>query len=76
MSKILQQKIANIALIVANYDDAIEFYTQKLQFKLVQDVNLDNGKRWVQIVPPNSNGTTLLLVQASTEEQKHVIANI
>ena len=57
MSKTVQQQIGNIALVVENYDDAIEFYTQKLQFTLVEDTSLGGGKRWVQVSPPNSNGT-------------------
>ncbi|HHF2953222.1 TPA: VOC family protein [Vibrio diabolicus] len=73
MSKPVQQQIGNVALVVENYDDAIEFYTQKLQFTLVEDTDLGGGKRWVQVSPPNSNGTNLLLAQASTEEQSHVV---
>ncbi|NMS07425.1 VOC family protein, partial [Vibrio parahaemolyticus] len=49
MAKTVQQQIGNIALVVENYDDAIEFYTQKLQFTLVEDTNLGGGKRWVQV---------------------------
>lgn len=75
MSELVQQKIGNIALVVEDYDDAIDFYTQKLQFTLVEDTNLGGGKRWVRVSPPNSNGTDLLLAQASTEEQHQVIGN-
>ncbi|EHK9050541.1 VOC family protein [Vibrio vulnificus] len=75
MSKTVQQQIGNIALVVENYDDAIEFYTQKLQFTLVEDTDLGGGKRWVQVSPPNSNGTNLLLAQASTPEQTQVVGN-
>ena len=75
MTKPVQQQIGNIALVVENYDDAIEFYTQKLQFTLVEDTDLGGGKRWVQVAPPNSNGTNLLLAQASTESQTHAIGN-
>ena len=75
MSKPVRQQVGNIALVVENYDDAIEFYTQKLQFILVEDTNLGGGKRWVQISPPNSNGTNLLLAQASTEEQSQAVGN-
>ncbi len=64
MSKTVQQQIGNIALVVENYDDAIEFYTQKLQFTLVEDTDLGGGKRWVQVSPPNSSGTNLLLAQS------------
>ncbi|UKA03845.1 VOC family protein [Photobacterium damselae] len=71
----IKQQIGNIAVVVENYDDAIEFYTQKLQFTLVEDTDLGNGKRWVQVSPPNSNGTNLLLAQASTEEQLQAVGN-
>lgn len=47
----VQQKIGNIALLVADYDDAIAFYTTKLQFSLVADTDLGGGKRWVEIAP-------------------------
>lgn len=75
MTKPVQQQIGNIALVVESYDDAIEFYTQKLQFTLVEDTDLGGGKRWVQVAPPNSNGTNLLLAQASTESQTQAIGN-
>jgi lactoylglutathione lyase len=75
MSNIVQQQIGSIALVVENYDDAIEFYTQKLQFTLLENIDFGGGKRWVQVAPPNSNGTSLLLAQASTEEQKKFIGN-
>lgn len=75
MSKVIQQQIGNIALVVENYDDAIEFYTQKLQFNLVEDTDLGGGKRWVQVSPPNSNGTNLLLAEASNDEQRQAIGN-
>ncbi|MGF1848345.1 VOC family protein [Vibrio lentus] len=75
MSEPIQQQIGNIALVVDNYDDAIEFYTKKLQFTLIEDTNLGGGKRWVQVSPPNSNGTNLLLAQASNEEQKQSVGN-
>lgn len=75
MSELIQQQIGNIALVVENYDDAIEFYTKKLQFTLVEDTDLGGGKRWVQVSPPNSNGTNLLIAQASNEVQKKAIGN-
>ncbi|EJS1626590.1 VOC family protein [Vibrio cholerae] len=75
MSKVVQQQIGNIALVVENYDDAIEFYTKKLQFSLVEDTDLGGGKRWVQVSPRNSNGTNLLLAQASTKEQAQFVGN-
>ncbi|NOH97622.1 VOC family protein [Vibrio sp. 99-70-13A1] len=75
MTSSIKQQIGNIALVVDNYDDAIKFYTQKLQFELVEDTDLGGGKRWVQVSPPNGNGTNLLLAQASTDEQNAAVGN-
>ena len=75
MTSSIKQQIGNIALVVDNYDDAINFYTQKLQFELVEDTDLGGGKRWVQVSPPNGNGTNLLLAQASTDEQNAAVGN-
>ena len=71
----VQQKIGNIALLVADYDDAIAFYTTKLQFKLVVDTELGGGKRWVEIAPPNSSGSHLLLAKASNGQQLAAVGN-
>ena len=75
MSKCIQQQIGSIALVVKDYDEAIAYYTQKLLFELIEDTDLDNGKRWVQLSPQNSTGTNLLLAQASNEEQDKSIGN-
>lgn len=75
MNKPIQQSIANIALVIADYDDAIAFYTQKLQFKLVEDTDLGAGKRWVQLSAPNSTGANLLLAKASNEQQLQAVGN-
>ena len=75
MSQSVQQQIGSVTIVVENYDDAIEFYTQKLQFTLVEDTDLGGGKRWVLVSPPNSNGTKLLLAQAISDEQRKVIGN-
>ena len=70
-----KQMIANVALVVEKYDDAIDFYIEKLNFELIEDSDLGDGKRWVQIAPPNSTGTKLLLAQASSEQQSQAIGN-
>ena len=69
------QSIKSVALVVDNYDDAIDFYIGKLKFELVEDTDLGGGKRWVLISPPNSNGTSLLLAQASSEQQSTSVGN-
>ncbi len=72
----MKQSIIHIALVVRDYDEAIEFYTKKLHFTLVEDTyQPEQDKRWVLVAPPGSTGTTLLLARASTLEQKAFIGN-
>jgi len=64
------QSIVHIALVVQDYDKAIEFYTKKLHFTLVEDTyQPEQDKRWVVVSPPGSSGTTILLARASKPEQ-------
>lgn len=72
----MKQSIVHIALVVRDYDEAIDFYTQKLHFTLVEDsYQPAQDKRWVVVAPPNSQGTTLLLARASKAEQEAFIGN-
>lgn len=71
----MKQKIANITVVVRDYDEAIQFYTQKLGFELVQDVQLDAAKRWVLVAPPHSKESALLLAKATTERQAKSMGN-
>ncbi len=71
----MKQHIAQIALVVSDYDEAIEFYIQKLHFKLLEDTDLNAGKRWVRIAPPGSAGCCLLLAKAVTDEQLSRVGN-
>ena len=72
----MKQSIVHIALVVRDYDEAIEFYTQKLHFTLVEDTyQPEQNKRWVVVSPPGSVGTTLLLARASKPEQEPFIGN-
>jgi catechol 2,3-dioxygenase-like lactoylglutathione lyase family enzyme len=71
----LKQQIVSIAIVVADYDEAIDFYVNKLQFQLIEDTPLSPEKRWVLVAPPGSEGTCLLLAKASTEEQKSRVGN-
>ena len=66
----MKQQLALMALLVRDYDEAIEYYTQQLHFTLKEDTILSPEKRWVVISPPGSIGASLLLAKASTEEQK------
>ena len=71
----MKQHIAHIALVVANYDEAIKFYTEKLNFTLIEDTKLSETKRWVMVKPKGYGQCCLLLAQAATEEQKSRVGN-
>ena len=71
----MHQSLAHIALVVNDYDEAINFYTQTLHFNLIEDKVMSPTKRWVMIAPPGSTGTTLLLAKAANEEQQSRVGN-
>ena len=71
----MNQRIAHITLVVDNYDEAIAFYTQKLNFDLIEDRKLDETKRWVMVAPKGTGECCLLLAQAANEEQKSRVGN-
>ena len=71
----MNQRIAHIALVVEDYDDAIKFYTEKLHFSLLQDSVLSETKRWVVVAPPGPEGCSLLLAKATNDEQKGRVGN-
>ena len=72
----MKQSLVHIALLVRDYDEAIEFYTKKLHFTVVEDTyQPEQDKRWVLVAPPGSSETTLLLARASTPEQESYIGN-
>lgn len=70
------QSIVHIALVVNDYDEAIDFYTKKLHFELVEDTyQPEQNKRWVVVSPPGSNGTSILLAKATKKVQESFIGN-
>lgn len=72
----MKQSIVHIALVVRDYDEAIEFYTKKLNFEIIEDTyQPEQDKRWVVVSPPGSSSTTLLLARASKSEQEPFIGN-
>jgi len=72
----MKQSIVHVALVVRDYDEAIEFYTEKLNFRLIEDTHQpEQDKRWVVVSPPGSSGTTLLLARALKPEQESFIGN-
>jgi catechol 2,3-dioxygenase-like lactoylglutathione lyase family enzyme len=61
--------ISLVALLVSDYDAAIDFYVNALGFRLVEDTRLDEDKRWVVVAPPGARETGLLLAKAATAHQ-------
>jgi len=72
----MEQSIIHVALVVRDYDEAIEFFCKKLNFILVEDTyQPEQDKRWVTVKPPGAKGTTLLLARAVTPVQESFIGN-
>jgi len=71
---IMQQKIVHIALVVRDYDEAIQFYTEKLNFTLIEDSKQSETKRWVLVAPKGSE-CCLLLAKAANDEQISRVGN-
>jgi len=71
----MKQRLAHIAIVVNDYDEAINFYTEKLQFDLVEDTRLSETKRWVLVRPKGGDSCCLLLAKAANEEQLSRVGN-
>lgn len=72
----MKKSIVHAALVVRDYDEAIEFFTKKLDFVLVEDTYIpEQNKRWVTVAPPGSTGTTLVLARPSQPDQEAFIGN-
>ena len=72
----MRQSVVHVALVVRDYDEAIEFFTKKLSFALIEDTYVpEQEKRWVVVAPPGSVGTSLVLARPSRPEQEAFIGN-
>lgn len=72
----MKQYLAHVSLVVREYDEAIEFFTQKLNFQLVEDTYVpEQDKRWVLVAPPNSTACLILLARATDEAQRAAVGN-
>jgi catechol 2,3-dioxygenase-like lactoylglutathione lyase family enzyme len=69
------RRVATVALVVRNYDEAISWYVDRLGFLLTEDVDLGGGKRWVAVAPANGQGARLLLAEAADDTQRGSIGN-
>jgi catechol 2,3-dioxygenase-like lactoylglutathione lyase family enzyme len=71
----MKQHLGALALLVADYDEAIAWYTRALGFELIEDTDMGEGKRWVLLAPSGSRETRLLLAKAKGDEQVSHIGN-
>jgi len=71
----MQQNLVHIAIVVRDYDEAIDYYTRVLGFDLIEDEPRGPGKRWVRVAPRGDHGASLLLAKAANEEQTSRIGN-
>ena len=71
----MKQRLAHIAIVVNDYDEAIKFYTEKLHFDLIEDTRLSETKRWVLVRPKGGDSCCLLLAKAANEEQLSRVGN-
>ena len=71
----MKQRLAHIAIVVNDYDEAIKFYKEKLHFDLIEDTQLSETKRWVLVRPKGGDSCCLLLAKAANEEQLSRVGN-
>lgn len=71
----MNRKIATMTYMVEDYDEAIEYFTEKLNFSLLEDTQLNDRKRWVRIAPAGTNEFCLLLAKADSKQQREAIGN-
>ena len=71
----MPQHLHALAIVVRDYDEAIDWYTRVLGFTLLEDAARGGGKRWVRVAPPGSSETSLLLAKATTPGQSASIGN-
>ncbi len=71
----MKQSIGFVTFLIEDYDKAIEYFVNKLQFNLIEDTEIDDNKRWVIVSPKGGKGTSLLLAKASNAKQVQAIGN-
>ena len=71
----MNQRLAHVTIVVKDYDEALEFYTKKLSFTLVEDTRLTGEKRWVLVAPPGDHTCYILLAKAKNERQTASVGN-
>lgn len=71
----MNRKIGHITILVNDYDEAIDFYTNTLGFTLITDNSFGEGMRWVTVAPSKQNETAIVFVEADTDEKKQLVGS-
>lgn len=71
----MYSRIAHVALVVKDYDEALQFFTQKLDFAILEDTKIDETKRWVIVAPPGAKECCLLLARAANDQELAIVGN-
>lgn len=69
----MPRRLASIAFVAPDYDEAVAWFCDALGFVLVQDVDLGDGKRWVEVAPDRDHGASLIIAKAADERQIRAI---
>ena len=75
MAQAPNKRIVSVAIVVSDYDEAIDYYCNALNFDLLEDTRMSDTKRWVRVAPKGSEGTCLLLAKAANEQQQAAVGN-
>ena len=74
-------RLGLVTFVAREYDEAIGFFVGKLDFELVEDTNMGDGKRWVVVAPTSgstsglNSGASLLIARAVTDGEKASVGN-
>jgi catechol 2,3-dioxygenase-like lactoylglutathione lyase family enzyme len=71
----MSRVIAQVTLVVRDYDEAIAFFTKVMRFQLIEDTALAGGKRWVVVAPAGNRGAAILLAKAASDDQTNHVGN-
>lgn len=71
----MHRTLGSLTLVVGDYDQAIDYYTRRLGFVLLEDTDLGGGKRWVRVAPSAQAETALLLARADGDAQRARVGN-
>ncbi|HEY6957142.1 MAG TPA: VOC family protein [Flavisolibacter sp.] len=71
----MNQRLAHVTIVVRDYDEALEFYTRKLFFTIIEDTRLTEEKRWILIAPQGNRDCFILLAKAANDRQAASVGN-